>query len=89
MLPSVVVAVAGLTASALAKHDEDLANSDDDDDVDVKDDDYFSERTQSTVTRASNVSSISGLTDCSNMTFQKVQKLWASPADDHKQVTFI
>lgn len=76
----------GLTASALAKHDEDLANSDDDDDVDVKDDDYFSERTQSTVTRASNVSSISGLTDCSNMTFQKVQKLWASPADDHKQI---
>eukprot|EP00794_Sanderia_malayensis_P014945 gene14945-16486_t len=73
----------GLTATNLARHDE--HQIDDDDDVTLLDNDLISETTQSH-SKSSAATSISGLTDCSNITFNKVQNLWASPVEEHKQI---
>ena len=67
----------GLTVAALSKHD--------DTDLDAE---INSEKTISQSHASSAPISISGLTDCSNLTFEKVHKLWASPLEQHKQVCF-
>ena len=66
----------GLTAAALSKHNDEFGS----------DDEIIIDASQANSTASSLPFSISGLTDCSNMTFQKVHKLWTSPLEEHKQV---
>lgn len=70
--------IQGLTVAALSKHN--------DTDLDAE---IGSEKTVSQSFASSAPISISGLTDCSNLTFEKVHKLWASPLEQHKQVCVI
>ena len=62
--------VLGLTLAALQKHNEDI-----EEDLHMEDL-AISETTAST--KKSKAFSISGLTDCSNMTFNKVMNKWKS-----------
>lgn len=70
------IALLGLTAAALSKHNNEFES----------DDEIITDVSQANSTGSSVPFSISGLTDCSNMTFQKVHKLWTSPLEEHKQV---
>eukprot|EP00112_Aurelia_sp_Birch-Aquarium-sp1_P019872 Seg500.2 transcript_id=Seg500.2/GoldUCD/mRNA.D3Y31 product="RRP12-like protein" protein_id=Seg500.2/GoldUCD/D3Y31 len=69
----------GLTAAALSKHNNEFES----------DDEIITDASQANSTGSSVPFSISGLTDCSNMTFQKVHKLWTSPLEEHKQICAI
>ncbi|XP_065071238.1 RRP12-like protein [Rhopilema esculentum] len=66
----------GLTAAALSRHQDELS----------VEDEIMSDKGMPSSKASSSKFSISGLTDCSNLTFEKVHKLWYSPSEEHKQI---
>ena len=71
----------GLTHAAIQKHNEDI-----DDDLNMED---LAISETSGVTKKSKAFSISGLTDCTNLTFHKVLNKWNSSDKLDQEVWFL